>query len=131
MRTRRKQRTTGGLFLAAVLWAGAVQAQNFGQAGSQSGSTSGSSSSSGSSQSNTASVNNQPTFDPAALAAARLLGTYRVPGSAAIDPTGAYRVPLPDTSGGASAATTTAATPSTTTTSAATSTNTTTATTSP
>ena len=136
MRTRRKW-TTGGLFLAAVLWAGAVHAQNFGTGnqsgsptGSQSSSTSGTSSS-GSSQSNTASVNNQPTFDPAALAAARLLGTYRVPGSAAIDPTGAYRVPLPDTSGGASAATTTAATPSATTTSAATSTNTTTATTSP
>jgi hypothetical protein len=131
MTTRRKQWMTGGLLLAAVLWAGAAGAQNFGT-GSQNGSAGTTGSSTGSSsQSNTASVNNAPTFDPAAQAAARLLGTYRVPGSVQIDPTGAYRVPLPDTGGSASAATTTAATPSTTTTSASTATTSTTTSNSP
>ena len=129
MRTRRRQWTAGGLILGAVLWAGAVRAQNLGQAGPNS--TSGGTSSTNSSQGSTATVNNQPTFDPAAQAAARLLGTYRVPGSAAVDPTGAYRVPIPDTGGSGSAATTTAATPSTTTTSASTATTSTTTATSP
>ena len=130
MRTRRNRWTTGGLLLAAVLLSGAARAQSFGT-GNQSGSPTGgsNSSNSGSSQSSTATVNNQPTFDPVAQAAARLLGTYRVPGSASIDPTGAYRVPIPDTSGGASAATTSAATPSTTSTSASTTNSTTTTTT--
>jgi hypothetical protein len=116
MRTKRKQWATGGVLLASLLWAGAVGAQNLGT---------GTQGTSGSSQGTSATVNNAPTFDPVAAAAARLLGTYRVPGAPLVDPTGAYRVPVPDTSGGAGSATTSAATPSTTTTSATTSTTTT------
>jgi len=95
---------TGATFLAVGLWVPVARAQSLGQQ------TPGSSG-------QAPTVNNAPTFDPASQAAARLLGTYRVPGSVQVDPTGTYRVPLPDTSGGSATTTSTAATPSTTTTS--------------
>jgi hypothetical protein len=98
MNTRQWQWMTAGWLLAAVLLGGSpASAQSTGFSTTGPGGTS------------TATVNNAPVFDPAAAAAAALLGTYRVPGSATIDPTGAYRVPTPDTSGGSAAATTTTA----------------------
>jgi hypothetical protein len=47
-------------------------------------------------------VNGAPTYDPLAQAAARLFGTYRVPGAAPLDASGVYRV---DTGSAAAAAT--------------------------
>jgi hypothetical protein len=87
-----------GLLLSAALLAGSpARAQNFTTGG-------GSSTQSGS---GTVALNNAPNFDPAAAAAAALVGNYRVPGAAPVDPTGVYRVPIPDTSGGSAATTTT------------------------
>lgn len=76
----------------------------------------------GGSQSGGASINNAPTFDPAAQAAALLIGTYRVPGAPPVDPTATYRVPSPGAAGGSSTtstassgtSTSTGATPATT-----------------
>jgi hypothetical protein len=86
-------RTVGTLIVGAMLWAGAARAQSFGT-----GNTGTSGSGSGSSGSGTATTGGATasggglTFDPVAAAAARLFGSYRVPGSAPLDSSGVYRV---------------------------------------
>ena len=100
MNTRRRMWKAAGLLLGvAMLGVPAARAQCV-PTGVQ-GTGSGGSSSGG------VSLNNAPNFDPAAAAAAALVGNYRVPGAAPVDPTGLDRVPIPDTSGGSAAAATT------------------------
>jgi len=102
MKTRRGQWKAAGLLLgAAVLGGSPAWAQNFTTGSGSSSTSSGSGSSSGS-----VTLNNAPNFDPAAAAAAALVGNYRVPGAKPVDPVGVYRVPIPDTSGGSAGATT-------------------------
>jgi hypothetical protein len=89
-------RRLGTMLVAAMLWAGAARAQstgtgfNTGSGSTGSGSNTGSAGSSqqGGSTGSAGGV----TFDPAAQAAARLFGVYRVPGAAPLDTTGVYRV---------------------------------------
>src|SRR5262249_14674449 len=96
MKTRRGQWKAAGLLLGAAVLGGApVWAQNFTTGGSSS-----TSSGSGSSTGGSVTLNNAPNFDPAAAAAAALVGNYRVPGARPVEPVGVYRVPIPDTSGG-------------------------------
>src|SRR5262249_41240883 len=103
MKTRRGQWKAAGLLLgAAVLGGGPGWAQNFTTGGGSSSTSSGSGSSTGGS----VTLNNAPNFDPAAAAAAALVGNYRVPGARPVEPVGVYRVPIPDTSGGSAGATT-------------------------
>lgn len=64
----------------------------------------------GSSQTSAATINNAPTFDPSAQAAALLIGNYRVPGAPPVDPTATYRVPTPGAGGGSSTTTSTTTT---------------------
>ena len=82
MNTRRGQSMAAGLLVGAVLLGGTLaRAQNFTTSG---GSTS-SGSSGGSSTTGSVTLNNQPNFDPAAAAAAALVGNYRVPGAAPVN----------------------------------------------
>jgi hypothetical protein len=92
-------RRLGTMLVAAMLWAGAAEAQstgtgaNPGGTGSTSGTGSTGSTGSGSSQQGGATGSaGGVTFDPAAQAAARLFGIYRVPGAAPLDTSGVYRV---------------------------------------
>jgi hypothetical protein len=92
-------RRLGTMLVAAMLWAGAAEAQstgtgaNPGGTGSTSGTGSTGSTGSGSSQQGGATGSaGGVTFDPAAQAAARLFGVYRVPGAPPLDPSGVYRV---------------------------------------
>ena len=87
-------KTMGTFMVGAILCAGAARAQAPGTPGG--GSTTGTSGT-GSSTSGTATggapgTSGGVTFDPAAAAAARLFGSYRVPGAAPLDTTGVYRV---------------------------------------
>ena len=67
----------------------------------------------GGSQTGAASINNAPTFDPSAQAAALLIGNYRVPGAPPVDPTATYRVPTPGAGGGTSTTTSSGSTTNT------------------
>src|SRR5215469_7127299 len=106
-------KTMGTFMVGAILCAGAARAQAPGTPGG--GSTTGTSGT-GSSTSGTATggapgTSGGVTFDPAAAAAARLFGSYRVPGAAPLDTTGVYRVdtgssPPAAGSGGSSAGST-------------------------
>jgi hypothetical protein len=82
-----------------MMWTGAARAQstgtgtNLGSGGTGSSSGTGSTGSAGSSQQGGATGSaGGVTFDPAAQAAARLFGIYRVPGAAPLDSSGVYRV---------------------------------------
>jgi hypothetical protein len=101
MKTSRGQWKAAGLLLGVAVLGG-VSAARAQSVPTGVGGTGGGTSTTGS-----VTLNNAPNFDPAAAAAAALVGNYRVPGAAPVDPTGVYRVPIPNTSGGASAATTT------------------------
>jgi len=85
-------RTMGALVVVAMLWAGTARAQAPGTAGTASTGTSGSGSTAGTATTGVPGSSGGVTFDPAAAAAARLFGTYRVPGSAPLDTSGVYRV---------------------------------------
>ena len=108
-------KTMGALLVGAMLWTGAAQAQAPGTPGSGSNGTTGTSGT-GSTGTGTATggspgTGGGVTFDPAAAAAARLFGSYRVPGAAPLDTTGVYRVdtsasPPAAGSGGSSAGST-------------------------
>jgi len=74
----------------------------------------------GGSQTGVATINNAPTFDPSAQAAALLIGNYRVPGAPPVDPTATYRVPTPGAGGGSSTTSTSAGSTTNTNTSTAT-----------
>ena len=105
-------RTMGTLLVGAMLWAGAARAQAPGTPGA--GNTSSSGTGTGTSGTGTATggapgTSGGVTFDPAAAAAARLFGTYRVPGAAPLDTSGVYRVdtgssPAPAGGGGSGGA---------------------------
>src|SRR5262245_60879531 len=91
MGTTRWLQAAAAVLLAGALASGGARAQSFGSTGAQgtgsgqnTSTSTGTGSSSGSGQSTGAAINNAPTYDPAAQAAARLLGTYRVPGAAQI-----------------------------------------------
>ena len=102
-------RTIGTLLLGAVLWAGAARAQSTGTSTGETGTGSTGSNGSGTSSGGTGGATGTAgsvTFDPAAQAAARLFGAYRVPGAAPLDTSGVYRVdtgssPAPAGSGSA------------------------------
>ena len=88
-------RTMGTLLVGAMLWAGPARAQAPGTPGA--GNTGSSGTGTGTSGTGTATggapgTSGGVTFDPAAAAAARLFGTYRVPGAAPLDTSGVYRV---------------------------------------
>ena len=88
-------RTMGALMVAAMLWAGTARAQAPGTPGAGNNGTTGTSgtgSTSGTATGGAPGTSGGVTFDPAAAAAARLFGTYRVPGSAPLDTSGVYRV---------------------------------------
>ncbi len=109
------------LVLAAVLPAGAAWAQSTAAGGFSLPGSSGNSGSSGTTtQGTSTATTGAGAFDPALQAAARLFGLYRVPGAPALDATGTYRVPTPDTGGGSAGATTSSSASASTTTSAGT-----------
>ena len=88
-------RTVGTWIVGAMLWAGAAQAQAPGTPGGTNSGTSGTGtqgSGSGSTTGGATASGGGLTFDPLAAAAARLFGTYRVPGAAPLDTSGVYRV---------------------------------------
>ena len=108
-------RTMGALLGGAILWAGAALAQAPGTPGSGSSGTTGTSGTAttgtGTATGGSPGTSGGVTFDPAAAAAARLFGAYRVPGAAPLDTSGVYRVDTgssapPAGSGGSSAGTT-------------------------
>lgn len=94
-------RTMGALVAAAMLWTGTARAQAPGTPGSGNSGTSATGSTAGTPNGGAPGTSGGVTFDPAAAAAARLFGTYRVPGSARLDTSGVYRV---DTSSSAAPA---------------------------
>jgi len=104
-------RTMGALVGAAMLWAGTARAQAPGTPGTGNSGTAGTGSTgstAGTATGGAPGTSGGVTFDPAAAAAARLFGTYRVPGSAPFDTSGVYRVdtgasPAPAGGGGSSA----------------------------
>jgi hypothetical protein len=106
-------RTLGMLVAAAVLWAGGARAQAPGTPGAgNTGSSATSGTGTGTSTAGTTGSGGDVTFDPLAAAAARLFGSYRVPGAAPVDASGVYRVdtgssPPPAGSGSASSGTAT------------------------
>ena len=119
-------RRLGTILVAAMLWTGAARAQSTGT-GTNPGGTGSSSTGTGSTGSGSAQQGGATgsaggvTFDPAAQAAARLFGVYRVPGAPPLDSSGVYRVDLgssapPAGSGGGSAGSTTSSATSTSTT---------------
>jgi hypothetical protein len=123
-------RTVGTLIVGAMLWAGAAQAQAPGTPGGGSSGTSGTGSGSTGTGSGTATTGGATasggglTFDPLAAAAARLFGSYRVPGAAPLDTSGVYRVDTgssPPAAGSGGGSSGTPATGSTTTTNTTTS----------
>jgi hypothetical protein len=109
-----RARTTRSLVLGAVLWAGTALAQAPGTPGTGNTGTGNTGSGTGSTGTTTGGApgtGGGVTFDPAAAAAARLFGTYRVPGAAPLDASGVYRVdtgssPAPAGGGGSSAGST-------------------------
>ncbi len=122
-------RRLGTMLVAAMLWTGAARAQSTGTGTnpggtgtSGTGSTGTGSTGSGSAQQGGATGSaGGVTFDPAAQAAARLFGVYRVPGAPPLDSSGVYRVDTgssapPAGSGGGSAGSTTGSATSTSTT---------------
>ena len=123
-------RTMGALLVGAMLWTGAALAQAPGTPGSGSSGTSGTSGagSTGTATGGSPGTGGGVTFDPAAAAAARLFGTYRVPGAARLDTSGVYRVDTgssaPPAGSGGSSAGSTGSTATTNTTTASTSTGT-------
>ena len=106
-------RTVGTLIVGAMLCAGPARAQAPGTPGGGGSGSSGTGSGTATSGAGTASggapgTSGGVTFDPAAAAAARLFGSYRVPGAAPLDTSGVYRVdtgssPPPAGGGGSSA----------------------------
>jgi hypothetical protein len=119
-------RRLGTILVAAMLWTGAARAQSTGTGtnpggtgSSGTGSTGTGSTGSGSAQQGGATGSaGGVTFDPAAQAAARLFGVYRVPGAPPLDSSGVYRVDLgssapPAGSGGGGAGSTTGSATST------------------
>jgi hypothetical protein len=102
-------RTTRALVLGAMLWAGTALAQAPGTPGTGTGNTGSGTGSTGTTTGGAPGTGGGVTFDPAAAAAARLFGTYRVPGSAPLDTSGVYRVdtgssPAPAGGGGSGGA---------------------------
>ena len=87
-------RTVGTWIVGAMLLAGSARAQAPGTPGGTGTGTSGTGSgSSGTSTTGGATGSGGGiTFDPLAAAAARLFGSYRVPGAAPLDTSGVYRV---------------------------------------
>lgn len=115
-------RKLGPLVVVMLLWAGSARAQAVGTpgaGGSTGTSGTGSAGSGGSTTSGTLGSAGGVTFDPLAAAAARLFGSYRVPGSAPVDTSGVYRVDTgsspPAAGSGGSATTNTSTSGSTTT----------------
>jgi hypothetical protein len=114
-------RTMGAWIVGTMLWAGAAQAQAPGTpgAGNSSGSGTGTSGSGTATTGGATSSGGGLTFDPVAAAAARLFGSYRVPGAAPLDTSGVYRVdtgsspPAAGSGGGSSAAPATGSTATT------------------
>lgn len=117
-------RTMGTLLVGAMLWAGAARAQAPGTPGSgnNTGTAGTGSTATGTATGGAPGTSGGVTFDPAAAAAARLFGTYRVPGAGPLDTSGVYRVDTgssaaPAGSGGSSAGSTGSTTTTNTTTS--------------
>jgi hypothetical protein len=103
--------------LAALLSVGGAHAQSTGGPGAGTGGAAGTGTSGGSASAQTGTAYNGPgAFDPVSQAAARLFGTYRVPGAPEIDPTATYRVPAPSGGGGSTSSATTNTSTSTSTT---------------
>ena len=109
-----RARTTRMLLLGAMLCAGTALAQapgTPGAGGTGSSGTGATGSGTGSTTGGTTASGGGVTFDPLAAAAARLFGSYRVPGAAPVDASGVYRVdtgssPPAAGSGGSSAGST-------------------------
>jgi len=106
-------RTMGALLVSAMLWTGVARAQAPGTPGSTgtTGTSGTGSTGAGTATGGSPGTSGGVTFDPAAAAAARLFGAYRVPGAAPLDTSGVYRVDTgssapPAGSGGSSAGTT-------------------------
>jgi hypothetical protein len=107
-------RTMRVVLLGAMLCAGSALAQapgTPGAGGTGSAGTGTTGTGTGSSTGGTTASGGGVTFDPLAAAAARLFGSYRVPGSAPVDASGVYRVdtgssPPAAGSGGSSAGST-------------------------
>jgi hypothetical protein len=88
-----RARTLEMLVAVAVLWAGGARAQAPGTPGAgNTGSAGTSTTGTGTSTAGTPGSAGGVTFDPLAAAAARLFGSYRVPGAAPVDASGVYRV---------------------------------------
>ena len=85
-------RRIGILIAWTLLWVGTAQAQAPGTPGGGSGSSGTGTSGSGTSTGGAPGAAGGVTFDPTAAAAARLFGTYRVPGAPPLDISGVYRV---------------------------------------
>jgi hypothetical protein len=119
-------RTMGTLLVGAMLSVGAARAQAPGTPGGGSTGSSGTGTSgTGTATGGAPGTSGGVTFDPAAAAAARLFGNYRVPGAAPLDTSGVYRVDTgssaPPAGGGGSSAGSTGSTTTTATTNTSTS----------
>jgi hypothetical protein len=73
--------------------AGRAQSSGFPGSATSTGAPGSGSSSGGGSQASSSATTGAGAFDPLSQLAARLFGTYRVPGAPVVDATGTYRVP--------------------------------------